>query len=172
MPFKRSKQSNNCLLNQLNLPKNNLTNSDINYQQLPAIKLPLANKFYRQMNARGKASGGDRVWVARDNSTVKRATSIALIIAVARLSPVNKYHLLTGVYVDDNYRQQGIASQLIEALVNQQSPCYTFALSHLEQFYLRLGFEPIADDNLPCELAQRFRAYQQQGRKIVAMIKK
>ncbi|NRA53522.1 MAG: GNAT family N-acetyltransferase [Gammaproteobacteria bacterium] len=150
-----------------------MTNSDINYQQLPAIKLPLANKFYRQVGARAKASGGDMVWVARDNSTAKSATSTAVIIAVARLAPiVNKYHLLTGVYVDDNYRQQGIASQLIEALVNQQSPCYTFALNHLELFYLRLGFEPIADDNLPCELAQRFRAYQQQGRKIVAMIKK
>jgi len=138
----------------------------VNYQQLPAIKLPLANKFYQQVGARGKASGGDTVWVARDNETTA-------IIAVGRLAPIaNQFHLLTGVYVSENYRQQGIASQLINALVQQQSPCYTFALSHLSDFYQRLSFVPVAEDDLPCELAQRFRAYQQQGRQIVAMIKK
>jgi N-acetylglutamate synthase-like GNAT family acetyltransferase len=138
---------------------------DIDYQPLPAIKLPLANKFYREVNARGKARGGDVIWVARDIST-------SAIVAVARLAPVKNDRLLTGVYVAAQYRQQGIASQLINSLIHQQPNCYTFALTHLTEFYLRLGFTLVDDGDLPCELAQRFNAYRQQGRNILAMIKK
>jgi N-acetylglutamate synthase-like GNAT family acetyltransferase len=138
---------------------------DIDYRLLPAIKLPLANKFYREVNARGKASGGDVVSVARDIST-------GAIVAVARLAPIKDDKLLTGVYVAAPYRQRGIASLLIKHLVHQHPSCYTFALTHLTDFYLRLGFTLVADDDLPCELAQRFKAYRQQGRNILAMIKK
>ena len=104
------------------------------------------------------------MWVARDKST---------IIAVARLSPIiQQYWLLTGVHVGNTYRGQGTASQLIKQLVAPPNQVYTFALSSLRDFYRQLGFIEIAINNLPCELAQRFNAYQQQGRDIIAMIKK
>ena len=77
----------------------------IEYQLLAPIKYPLANKFYRAHKARGKASGDDIVWIARDNSS---------FIAAARLSQiVQQYWLLTGVHVENTYRGQGIASKLI-----------------------------------------------------------
>ena len=138
-------------------------NLNIEYQQLPTIKLPLANKFYRAVNARGKASGGDIVWVARE-----RANNV--IIAVARLAPIKGFQLLTGVYVAPNYRHQGIASQLINKLIVPNQGCYSFVLTHLADFYINLGFEMVTNQQLPCELAQRFNAYQHQGRDIIAMI--
>ena len=146
------------------------------YQQLTAIKLPLVNKFYKQVKARGKASGGDIVWVARDVAlcSISSYNTSAPIIAAARLTPtkLNEYWLLSGVYVAQSHRNQGIASQLITHLVAQQACCYTFALTQLSDFYQRLGFVEVAVGDLPCELAQKFDAYRQQGRNIIAMIKR
>lgn len=108
------------------------------------------------------------MWVARDNAAGLQA---APIVAAARLSPIsNRYWLLTGVHVAADYRGQGIARQLITELVKNHR-CYTFALTHLVDFYCQFNFVKATPDDLPCELAQRFCAYQQQGRHIIAMIR-
>ena len=139
----------------------------IYYQPLEAIRLPLVNKFYQLVKARGKASGGDIVWVAR---ALQTAAETGTIVAAGRLTPVkSQYWLLCGVYVGVNYRCQGIASQLISHLVNEQHGCYTFAYNHLKELYQQVGFSELSVEQLPAELAMRFKAYQKQGRNIIAM---
>lgn len=94
------------------------------------------------------------------------------IVGVARLVPINSEWFLTGVHVDEPYRNAGIAGELINCLAKQQSVIYSFPYQHLVTFYQRLGFELVTPESLPCELAQRFNAYVKQGREIVVMIRK
>ena len=131
-------------------------------EPLARIKFPLVNKFYRNVNAKNKASGNDGIWVARHDSH---------IVAATRLAPIpGDYWLLTGVFVDQDHRGRGLARALIIESCDNQPVIYTFSLSHLTTFYQQLGFKLILPEHLPCELAQRFNAYVRQGRKIVAMI--
>jgi len=143
-------------------PEGRLIN-DLSFTVLAKEAIPLANKFYQDHGISNRAKGHDLVWVARDKHRM---------VGAARLTPVcNKYWLLTGVYVGEDYRGHGIASQLISQSLNLTPVVYTFALTHLNAYYRQLGFSDINFNDLPCELAQRFNAYAKQGRKIVAMIK-
>jgi len=131
--------------------------------QLTKQTLPLVNKFYQEHGWRNKANRHDLTWVAREESC---------IVGAARLAPINnQYWLLTGVFVDERYRSQGIAQRLITASCLSTPQIYTFSLQNLAGFYQKLGFNPITPDKLPDELAQRFSAYVKQGRKITAMVK-
>lgn len=103
------------------------------------------------------------VWIAKHQHE---------IIAACRIMPLpDQSKLLTGVYVNAQFRQQGIASQLVTQASANQTKLFTFALIHLSDFYQTLGFKIMDYNDLPCELAQRFTAYVKQGRQIVAMIK-
>ncbi|MGB0834513.1 MAG: GNAT family N-acetyltransferase [Psychrobium sp.] len=131
-------------------------------EQLPAIMIPLANKYYKTHKVGGSASGNNIVMVARKNGN---------IVGIARLAPIQEHWFLTGVHVAESERGQGIASQLIKALCGQQPQVYSFPYQHLEAFYNNLGFTLMPPEQIPSEIAARFVAYSKQGRKIVAMIK-
>lgn len=137
----------------------------ITYQLLPPIKSPLVNKYYKshRVSVSSSASSNNVIMVARNNHD---------IVGVARLAPINSEWFLTGVHVDEQYRNAGIAGELINCLVKQQPVIYSFPYQHLVTFYQRLGFELVTPESLPCELAQRFNAYVKQGREIVVMIRK
>lgn len=134
----------------------------ITYSLLPPIKYPLATKYYQNHGIKSRVSGNNIVMVARKENN---------IIAVAKLAPIEELWFLTGVYVDSSLRGLGIASGLINQISKQQPIVYSFPYAHLVTFYQKLGFLLIAPDLLPYELNQRFHAYVQQGRDIVAMIK-
>ena len=137
--------------------------NNYNYLQLEPIKYPLVNKFYRNENAKSKAKGHDTVWIAKDRQS---------IIAATRITPLpGNIQLLTSVYVAPVYRKQGIAFNLVKQCCLSNGVIYTFSLTHLTDFYQQLGFKQLSPNQLPCELAQRFSAYINQGRQIVAMIK-
>lgn len=127
-------------------------------ERLEQIAIPLANKFYQAHNVRGRANKQDQVWVVRDKT----------IIAACRLQNRAGSLFLSTLYVDTDYRGQGIAQRLIkEMLLQQTQPVYTFAYCHLEHFYSALAF--MRENKLPAELASLFSAYKLQGRDILAM---
>ncbi|MFY8274314.1 GNAT family N-acetyltransferase [Pseudoalteromonas sp. SSDWG2] len=130
-------------------------------QQLPAIAIPLVNKFYDQHGARGRATKQDKVWVVRCSND---------IIAAARVVDVAQNALLCGVYVAAHYRAKGVASTLIAQVCKElNAPLYSFIYAHLKDFYTRLAFVPVLEP-LPQALAQKFTSYVQQGRDLIPYV--
>lgn len=75
---------------------------------------------------------------------------------------------LRGVYVQPEYRQQSLGSQLITAqqafvtnrFKTQSVYVYAFAQQALEGFYKKLNFQVIPSSDLPDTLALKFESYQ------------
>lgn len=95
------------------------------------------------------------------------------VIGYARFVPQeNGAFWLRGLYVDPQHRKQGIAAELIRYAENalaategEQIIC--FALTHLERFYRRLGYQPLDESILQSidpHLYARFRLAQESGK--------
>ena len=121
----------------------------IRYQRLASELLPLANKFYKSQRSPMRVGRSEQVWVAQHVD----------IIAACCLKPVADGHWLTALLVAREQRQQGIASQLLNALrAHSQGPIWLFCAPELLSFYQRLGFAPCPA--LPAELTERLLRYQ------------
>lgn len=132
--------------------------SEIIYQQLDPIMVPLVNKFYQTCGVRGRAIRQDNVVVAKVNGT---------IVGAARLTQKEGNCLLVGVYSAPDFRNLGIAAALIKKLLNNsQEPIFTFAYKHLVPWYMRMMFTPMPP---PENLKPYFDAYLKQGRKLTCL---
>ncbi|MCP2069279.1 UNVERIFIED_ORG: GNAT superfamily N-acetyltransferase [Pseudomonas reinekei] len=80
---------------------------DTHYTLLDEPLWPLMNKFYRAHQSSMKAVRDAQLWVARRDG----------IVAALCLRPVSGGHWLTGLFVDPQCREQGIAAGLIAAAV-------------------------------------------------------
>lgn len=126
-------------------------------EPLPALQMPLLNKFYKQHRSRVRSSD-EHAWVARRQC----------ILAALKLSPVADGHWLTGLFTDPAVRNQGVAGRLVkEALDANPGPVWLFCEPALTAFYARLGFEPCGQ--LPPELSGRLSRYQR-SRPLVALV--
>ncbi|KAF1025667.1 MAG: hypothetical protein GAK37_02826 [Pseudomonas sp.] len=118
---------------------------------------PLLNKFYRSHDSSMKALKGARLWVAREGE----------IIAGLNLSPVVGGQWLTGLFVAQAYRKQGVAGRLIrEAVASVEGTVWLLCHPDLEGFYQRLGFTQ--DTRLPQSLAERLVRYKR-NKPMIAM---
>lgn len=121
----------------------------LSYQRLPDELLPLANKFYKSQRSPMRVGRAEQVWVARNTE----------ILAACCLKPVDHGHWLTALLVDQAWRQQGIASQLLRRLREQVAgPLWLFCHPDLWPFYQRLGFVPAPE--LPATLEERLQRYR------------
>jgi len=117
----------------------------------------LLNHFYKQHGSRMRAASDGELWVARSDA----------IIAGLSLSPVADGHWLTGLLVAPQWRNQGVAAQLVEAALAQADGCtWLFCHPDLAHFYRRLGFTPAC--SLPEALASRLVRYQR-SKSLMAM---
>ena len=122
--------------------------SDIHYSQLDESLWPLMNKFYRSHQSSMKAVREAQLWVARRSE----------IVAALCLRPVAGGHWLTGLFVDPQCREQGVAAQLIATAVAQvDAPVWLFCHPDLRGFYERRGFS--FDPALPQAMAERLSRY-------------
>ena len=120
------------------------------FERISELRLPLVNRFYSSCNYLVKCGRLD--WVYSLSIGGK-------IIAAARLMPQPSTHfLLRNLCVAPDMRNQGVASHLIRAilttLVSVNKNCYCYALPHLQDFYLALGFKHLTSEQVPHEIAE------------------
>lgn len=116
---------------------------------LPEHLRPLADKFYRSHRSAMRTRSDHQVWVARDGE----------IVAALCLQEAAHGQWLTSLLVAPARRQQGLASALIDAaLQDAQTPTWLFCHPDLQPFYERQGFQ--ACHELPSPLAERLARYR------------
>jgi len=129
---------------------------------LSDAEIPLANKFYRTHNFRGKARRNEPCMVIRDAQRQ--------IIACGILRPLTDSQLLAGVAVAQGYQGQGVARLLLKQMAEAYGEnTFTFPYQHLMPFYASLGFVEVVLDGLPSAILDRFNTYRKQGRDIEVM---
>ncbi|SMY39107.1 GNAT family N-acetyltransferase [Photobacterium andalusiense] len=136
--------------------------SPIRYQQLNPIRLPIINKLYKDFYPAGKAKRDEILWVGESQQGV---------ICCVRFKYIGELQLLTGMLVKPEYRNQKIATQLLQHATPQiqQKPCYCFAFKELEALYQQAGFITLQPQQLPHDLQQRFERYCHSGKKLIPM---
>ncbi|WP_339485967.1 GNAT family N-acetyltransferase [Pseudomonas sp. EL_65y_Pfl2_R95] len=131
----------------------------VRLRALPEALKPLANKFYSAHRSKMKAAADDQVWVLEDSQ----------ILAALCLRPIANGHWLTSLFVAPEHRQQGLATQLIQAATaGYSSPIWLFCHPSLSDFYQALGFSPAVQ--LPEALNGRLQRYQR-SKPLVALSK-
>ncbi|MDA7746970.1 GNAT family N-acetyltransferase [Psychromonas sp.] len=122
----------------------------LQFKQLDRLEIPLVNHFYKQVYKKGLANKSDQVFV------LKKQT----ILCAARLKEIQGECLLTGVACAPEARKKGLASLLINKIINQQEQkIYCFPYPHLQHFYQQLGFELYDASLLPEKLAFQYQSY-------------
>jgi len=118
--------------------------------ELDGVQIPLVNQFYKQVYKKGLANKSEQVFVIKTTQ----------IVCAARLKKVNNDKLLTGVACHPDYRHQGLASQLIQYILELQTEViYCFPYPHLQDFYHQLGFQLLPLEQLPTKLAAQYSRY-------------
>lgn len=118
----------------------------------------LLERFYRDQRSSMRVKAASQVWIARNPQ----------LCAGLCLHQLAEGLWLTGLWVDQQQRQQGIASQLVQCcLSQQQQSVWLFCQPELEHFYQRLGFE--ACQQLPQPLQQRLSRYQRSKPSLIAL---
>jgi N-acetylglutamate synthase-like GNAT family acetyltransferase len=88
-------------------------------------------------------------------------------VGLGRLVKINDQMAeLSGVYVLPNYRQQGIASQIIKFLleINPFQQVFCLPLAHQKAFYARYGFDiATPSGSLPAEIQEKYEGQKYEG---------
>jgi len=117
------------------------------------------NRFYKENKDKARAKPSDLMFVAHDEEEQVRAA--------LRLLPYQGFLFLRSVLTQAEYRGQGLASELIEFVIQQQAnsgvnlPIYTLPTPLAAPLYIRLGFKPIDRDEIPSELLASYRRFRQ-----------
>jgi predicted GNAT family N-acyltransferase len=132
--------------------------SDSVFKCVDELRLPLVNRFYASCNYKVKCGRHDRVF-----SLSKKGE----IVAAARLMPhAQGYFLLRNLCVAPEARNLGVATYLLTKILAELVPitelapikstvcCYCYALPHLQNFYLALGFTHLTIEQVPQDIAE------------------
>ncbi len=138
--------------------------NELTFKKLDLHDLPRLNHFLKQHKESSANKGDCNFWLTYDNQ----------IIACARLQATKTQHCfwLRGVFVDDNYRKQGLGSEFINRLhqsLEKKTLIIAFPYEHLHHFYSQLGYQDIEPEQLPKELFERFSKAQKQNKKWLCM---
>ncbi len=91
------------------------------------------------------------------------------VIAAVRLRPIGSFTLLTGMLVHPDYREQGLAHQIMVSLADifENNRTFLFSLPSLVGFYQQHQF--IQTDDVPNDILQLFSKYQGLGKELILM---
>jgi N-acetylglutamate synthase-like GNAT family acetyltransferase len=120
------------------------------FELINELRLPLVNRFYSSCDYRVKCGRSERVY---------SLTFGGKIIAAARLIPqLSGHYLLRNLCVEPGFRNQGVASYLLRATLANLggANCYCYALPHLQNFYLSLGFTHFTSDQVPYDVSEMY----------------
>ena len=111
---------------------------------LTSAQQRVVNKFYKRHKTNASCHRLDRVYC------IKNQSDNVVAAAFFRTIPDTQLALFRSLYVEPEYRGQGLARQLSQfALAQNQTLCYTLCEPHLLDFYLSLGFAK-AKISFPC----------------------
>jgi N-acetylglutamate synthase-like GNAT family acetyltransferase len=136
--------------------------SDVKIIELDPIRLPLIQKLYKAYYPSAKAKRQDLIYVAYIGTN---------IVGIVRFKTIDKWRLLTGLLVVPEYRNRGIAHQLVHFCQKNilTELDYCFAYQHLASFYAQHGFVNQALSNPPAQLLSLFERYTRSGKSLVLM---
>ncbi|MDE1309531.1 GNAT family N-acetyltransferase [Vibrio aestuarianus] len=136
--------------------------TELHFEVLPPIKLPLIKRIYKDHYPSAKAKKDELCIVGAINGT---------ICTVVRFRSIEQYRLLTGLLVVPVHRGQGVGSQLLGYCESHilTSQDYCFAYSHLESFYCAHGFRTLAPNEIPQSLMQLLERYLRSGKDLIPM---
>ncbi|RTR34566.1 GNAT family N-acetyltransferase [Shewanella atlantica] len=91
------------------------------------------------------------------------------LIAAVRLRPIGSFTLLTGMLVHPDYREQGLAHQIMTSLADtfENNRTFLFSLPSLVDFYQQHQF--IQTEDVPNDILHLFSKYRSQGKELVLM---
>ena len=115
------------------------------------------NQFYKQNKDKARAKPQDLMYAAINDE--------GKICAVLRLLKYeisyDAFLFLRSVLTASDHRGQGIASNLIiHALKQYETHVYTLPTPLATPLYLRLGFEPVMDTDIPASLLASYRRFR------------
>jgi len=149
----------------MNLLKYDLSFSIANNEEFYEIK------HFLKRNKTHSANRDDIIYLVRAGTS---------IIGLARLLKIDDQAgalWLRGLYIQDPWRNKGIASQLLlEILQSQQNQfktksLFAFAEPHLAPFYNHNKYEIIDKSALPQSLKQKYCNAQEQGKNWLCLVK-
>ncbi|MEH6534605.1 MAG: GNAT family N-acetyltransferase [Photobacterium frigidiphilum] len=134
----------------------------LRFHHLEPLRFPLVNRLYKSYYPAGKAKKDEIIWVG-DNEKG--------IICVVRFKQFENIQLLTGMLVHPEFREQGLAKNLLAATKTQINckPCYCFAFRELVPIYSNANFHLVDKIELPEVLSNRLIRYISSGKDLVAM---
>jgi predicted N-acetyltransferase YhbS len=113
--------------------------------------------FYARFSRSARMATSDSIVIAEDEGKV---------IGVIRLCTEEGYSVARTMIVDEEYRRKGIGKQMLSVFEEllHNIDCYGIAYTHLKDFYGRVGFSPILEQDAPLHLQKRYREYMASGR--------
>lgn len=112
------------------------------------------NQFYKQHKDKARAKPEDLMYIAINEE--------GIICSVLRLLPYQGFLFLRSVLTAQQYRGSGIASDLIEHAIGQQSDLiYTLPTEQALPLYQRLGFKALSKQEIPAQLLASYRRFRQ-----------
>ncbi|MDX1453078.1 MAG: GNAT family N-acetyltransferase [Oleiphilaceae bacterium] len=127
--------------------------------------MPLAKRFYSEQQYRCRF---DR------NSQIYALYLKQKMIACVQIDREHNYYFLRAMVVAKNYRRQGLASQLLNAVAPYISTkdCWCLPFVHLVSLYQTAGFSEHDETTIPPTISTRLQRYHAQGKLLVAMCKR
>jgi N-acetylglutamate synthase-like GNAT family acetyltransferase len=111
------------------------------------------NQFYKQNKDKARARPQDLMYAAINED--------GDICAALRLLSYDDFLFLRSVLTANDYRNKGIASNLItHALEQQTSVVYTLPTQAAVSLYQRLGFQTVVKQEIPAQLIASHRRFQ------------
>ncbi|MCW7552051.1 GNAT family N-acetyltransferase [Endozoicomonas gorgoniicola] len=131
-------------------------------EEMQPVAYPLVNRFFKANGHKGKARSDERVFVLRSEGE---------IIAALRACPRSEGFLLRSVWVALSKRGCGYGLELVKETVEALSPlrCWCYPYQHLRHFYALAGFEELAPEAVPADIAMPWRNYRKNGQVFLLM---
>jgi N-acetylglutamate synthase-like GNAT family acetyltransferase len=121
--------------------------------QYTATHCQQLNQFYKQNKDKARARPQDLMYAAINED--------GIICAALKLLTYDDFLFLRSVLTANNYRNKGIASNLIKYAIEQQSCLvYTLPTQLAVPLYLRLGFQTVLKQEFPAQLLANHRRFQ------------
>jgi predicted GNAT family N-acyltransferase len=124
----------------------------LTFELISELRLPLVNRFYSSCDYRVKCGRLDKVYSLSIGGEM---------IAAARLIVQKSGHfLLRNLCVSSILRNQGVGTHLLRNVLHDLKSatgsvnCYCYALPHLKDFYLSLGFKHLLPEQVPEDIAE------------------